>query len=226
MKRISLIMLLALFVSACSEKDNFSEPGESLNGVVLDQETGDSLQSQQPNGLRVRLYDLQYSSPQPIDFWGKQDGSFQNTRLFPGKYDMIVDNGGFYDIDTLSIELPTEEEFQIEVLPFLRISAEVEKLDGGTIVVKSQLEETKSEGNIVERAVFVNSTPYVDFNNFINDNPIINTESVAKEELTNQVLSDTISNLESGKTYYIRAGAVKDEAKGNYNYSKIIKVAL
>lgn len=229
MKKIIILFSFAvLFFTSCSEKDNYSEPSEGIQGAVIDKETGDSIPSQQENGLRVRLYDQQYSSSQPIDFWGKQDGSFKNSKLFGGHYKMIVDNGAFYPLDTVNVELPTEEEFILEALPYLRISASAATEEDGKIVVESELSKTKpEEGKIVRRAVLANPTPYVDFNNFTNDDPIINTENIPDSELTSSTIKDTISGLDSGATYYIRIGGMVDEAGGDtYNYSKVIEVEL
>lgn len=226
MKKVLIVVFISVIITACNEKDNYPAPDNAIQGAVIDQETGDSIPSQQLNGLRVRLYDLQYESPQPIDFWGKQNGSFKNAKLFTGQYKMIVDNGAFYPLDTTTLEIPMEKDIEVKALPYLRIQASVQTGENHSVIVHSKLSKTKpEESSIVKRAVFINETPYVDFNNFVNDNPITNTEDVADEELTGTTLKDTLTELESGKTYFIRVAALADNASENtYNYSKVYKV--
>lgn len=228
MKKGLYLILVSLFLMSCSEKDNYAEPKEALQGALIDEETGDSIPSQQPNGLRIRLYDQQYSAPQPIDFYGKQDGSFKNTRLFAGKYKLIADGGAFHTLDTMNVELPLDEDIEIKALPYLRIKASAEAIGGNSIVVKSELTKPEPDtGNIERRAVLVNETPYVDFQNFSNDAPILDVGQTSDEELTNTAFKDTISGLESNETYFVRIGGMVDQAGSDtYNYSKIIEVDM
>lgn len=227
MRKVIYVGLLLLIIAACSENDNYSTPDKTLQGAILDKETGDSIYSQSPNGLRVRLYDLQYENPQPIDFWGMQDGSFKNTKLFAGEYKVIIDNGGFYPIDTMSINIPLNENLNVKVLPILRINANAKSAGENSIVVEYTLSETKpEEGKIMRRSIIVNNTPYVDINNFVNENPFINTESVSDSILTNTTFRDTITGLKSNSSYFVRVGARTDNVGNRYNYSEVMELKL
>ncbi|SHF76175.1 Protein of unknown function [Salegentibacter echinorum] len=227
MRKLLIIALLLFIVVACSEKDNYSAPNKTLQGAIIDRETGDSIPSQSPNGLRVRLYDQGYQDPQPIDFWGMQDGSFKNTKLFGGDYKVVVDNGGFYSEDTLAVSLPKNEPLNIEVLPILRIRANAKAGEDNSIIVDYELSETKpEEGKIMRRSTLVSNTPYVDINNFVNSNPFINTESVSDSLITTTTYRDTIRGLESNTTYFVRIGARTDNVGNRYNYSEVMEIEL
>ncbi len=215
-----------MFVIACSDVDNYEAPHQTLSGSLIDTETGEAIPSQAPNGLRIRLYDQQYTDPQPIDFWGTQEGTFTNNRLFAGDYKLIADNGGFYPLDTVLISLPVEGDLTIEATPYLRISAEATASNGNIIVSYTIAESKPNESQIVEKGVFVNSTHYVDMNNFVNDNPFTDLSSVDDAETTQGTITDTITGLEAGNTYYLRVGASSDNIGSHYNYSKVIKVEL
>lgn len=227
MRKIIYLGLLFFAVVACSENDNYDSPDKTLEGAIFDQETGDSIYSQTPNGLRVRLYDLKYENPQPIDFWGKQDGSFKNTKLFGNQYKVIIDNGAFYPVDTMSITVPLNSNLNVDVLPIMRINAVSKVAGSNAIVVEYNLSETKpEEGKIMRRSVLVNTTPYVDINNFINANPFINTESVSDSLLTNTTFRDTIKGLKSNSSYFVRVGARTGNVGNRYNYSKVMELII
>lgn len=227
MRKTIYFGLLFFAIVACSEKDNYAEPNATLQGAIFDQETGDSIYSQTPNGLRVRLYDENYDNPQPIDFWGKQDGSFKNTKLFPNSYKVIIDNGAFYPLDTISVKLPLRGNLDVEVLPFLRINSVSKVESANSIVVEYELSETKpDEGKIMRRSFLVNTSPYVDINNFINPSPFINTESVSDSLLTNTTFRDTISGLKSKSKYFVRVGARTGNVGNRYNYSKVMELTI
>lgn len=227
MRKIIYLGLLFFAIVACSENDNYDSPDETLQGAILDQETGDSIYSQTPNGLRVRLYDQNYDNPQPIDFWGMQDGSFKNTRLFPNEYKVIIDNGAFYPLDTMSIKIPLNSNLDVKVLPILRISAVSKIVGANSIVVEYKLSETKpEEGKIMRRSILVNSTPYVDINNFTNANPFINTENVSDSLLTNTTFRDTIKDLKTNTSYFVRVGARTGNVGNRYNYSQVMELII
>lgn len=124
-------------VTSCDlfELDNYDEPGETLHGAVVDAVTGDSIQTDQGSeGIRVRLIQLDYSEnvDNGLDFYCMPNGSFNNTKVFKGVYNIQVD-GPFIPIfredingtplangtKTLKIEGSTECIFKVQ--PFLKV---------------------------------------------------------------------------------------------------------
>lgn len=128
--------MLSMNSCAFFELDNYDEPSETLKGRVIDMEGNPVLTDQGSEGIRVRLMDLEWEEmggqATPQDFNCKMDGTFQNTRLFPGRYNVTVD-GPFVPLvmddangvpvkdksQTVNIEGVTEIEFQVQ--PFLKV---------------------------------------------------------------------------------------------------------
>src|SRR5688572_6488819 len=161
MKKVSFyILLLAQFsVTSCSlfELDNYVEPVETLQGEVVDAETGEPvLTDQGSEGIRVRLTETSWSdnvTPNP-DIFCRPDGSFQNTRLFKGTYNIRID-GPFIPLlreddrgvpladETQTVDINGVTKVKFEVQPFLK----VEWVEAPTVVngkVRAQVRVTRA----------------------------------------------------------------------------------
>lgn len=132
-----LFLLAAMSLSSCdwTEVDNYPEPKETIRGKVVDVATGNPvLTDQGSEGIRVRLTELSWQGnvePNP-DFYCRPDGTFQNTRIFAGTYNVRID-GPFIPLlretsdgtvladgtQTLDIVGVTDVEFKVE--PFLNV---------------------------------------------------------------------------------------------------------
>jgi len=139
MKRIAFYFLFCgLFsFSSCSlfELDNYDAPSETLKGEVVDIATGEPvLTDQGSEGIRVRLTELSWGenvTPNP-DFYCMSDGTFQNTKIFKGRYNIRID-GPFIPIiredergvpiadETQNIEIKGTTVVRFEVQPFLKV---------------------------------------------------------------------------------------------------------
>jgi hypothetical protein len=139
MKKISFYILsigLLSLTSSCSlfDIDNKDEPAETLQGEVVDSETGEPILTDQGSeGIRVRLLELSYKdNPNPFDFFAKPDGTFQNTKLFKGNYNVRVDgpfipilredgNGTPIADETQTLDIAGTAKVRFEVQPFLNV---------------------------------------------------------------------------------------------------------
>ncbi len=130
------ISAFALSVSSCAlfELDNYEAPSETLKGKVVDVKTGNPvLTDQGGEGIRVRLIETSWEgNVTPLDFYCRQDGTFQNTKLFEADYNVCVDgpfvplvktdaNGTVLSNDTQDIHLKGTKELIFEVQPFLNV---------------------------------------------------------------------------------------------------------
>lgn len=139
MKKISFYTLvLTLFsFSSCSlfELDNKEVPSETLQGEVVDVETGDPvLTDQGGEGIRVRLTELSWGENPDFnpDFYCRPDGTFRNTRLFKGTYNVRID-GPFIPLvreddrgvpvadETQTVDIHGVTNIRFEVQPFLKV---------------------------------------------------------------------------------------------------------
>lgn len=131
-----IALAMALFGSCdVFELDNYEEPSETIHGAVVDAQTGDSILTDQGGeGIRVRMTQLDYSdnATHNPDFYCRPDGSFRNTKVFKGIYNVTVD-GPFVPIvrensdgtpiadgsQTVKVEGNTECIFRVR--PFLNV---------------------------------------------------------------------------------------------------------
>lgn len=139
MKKIAFYSLLSLsfLFASCEifEIDNYEEPGETLRGEVVDVATGNPvLTDQGSEGIRVRLLELSWGEnvqPNP-DFYCKPDGTFQNTKIFAGEYNVRID-GPFIPLvredergvpladETKTMQIKGVKNVRFEVEPFLNV---------------------------------------------------------------------------------------------------------
>jgi hypothetical protein len=139
MKKIAFCTLLfALFsFNSCSlfDVDNYDEPEETLQGEVVDVATGEPvLTDQGSEGIRVRLTELSWGDnvQHNPDFYCMPDGTFQNTKLFKGNYNVRID-GPFIPLvreneagvpladETQTLDINGVAKVKFEVQPFLKI---------------------------------------------------------------------------------------------------------
>lgn len=115
--------------------DNYDEPEETLQGEVVDIKTGKPILTDQGSeGIRVRLTELSWGdnvSPNP-DFYCMSDGTFQNTKIFKGHYNIRVDGpfipllreddrGVVYADETIDTDIKGATKVKIQVQPFLNV---------------------------------------------------------------------------------------------------------
>ncbi len=206
MKKIfySLIFLIAVsFFSSCElwELDNYSEPKETIKGKVIDEVTGDLvLTDQGSEGIRVRLRELSWEetpTPDNFDFFCMKEGTFQNTKVFKGFYNVRID-GPFIPLvrinnvgDTIAdeskyIEIKGVTEVEFKVQPFLKLKwvGEPTVKDGkitATFIVeravspadfKAKIEPMGNYSddflNVTDVRLFVSQVPYVGYREWDN----------------------------------------------------------
>lgn len=153
------ILFALLSFSSCElfELDNYDVPAETLRGEVVDAETGEPvLTDQGSEGIRVRLTELSWGDnvTHNPDFYCMPDGTFQNTKLFKGTYNINID-GPFIPLlreddrgvplanetQTVNIEGVTNVIFEVQ--PFLK----VEWVGEPTVIngkVKAQVRVTRA----------------------------------------------------------------------------------
>lgn len=153
MKRNFIYILTAFLTASCSffEIDNYDAPEETIRGNILDAYTGELVRTEQNSrGIRVRLTELSYGEnvTHNPDFYVRDNGFYQNTKIFKGYYNVRVD-GPFVPIvrenaegDILfdgsvncDIEGITEVHFRVQ--PFLRVEIVGEpEVSGGKVTAQ------------------------------------------------------------------------------------------
>jgi hypothetical protein len=139
MNKISSYLIFAALVcfTSCSlfEIDNYDGPSEAVQGQVVDAATGEPvLTDQGSEGIRVRLTEVSWGdnvTPNP-DFFCMPDGTFQNTKVFKGTYNVRID-GPFIPLlreddrgvpladETQTVDIRGTTKVRFEVQPFLKV---------------------------------------------------------------------------------------------------------
>lgn len=163
MKKIVFYSLMCALLSFSScdlfKMDNYEEPAETLEGEVVDVATGERvLTDQGSEGIRVRLTELSWGDnvTHNPDFYCMPDGSFRNTKLFKGNYNIRID-GPFIPLireasgilladETKTMDIKGTTKVKFEVQPFLKVEwIEEPTVTNGKIKAKVRVTRGVSE---------------------------------------------------------------------------------
>lgn len=240
MKKILYIVLGAILVSvtSCMEIDNWDEPGVQVYGQVIDAYTGENLLSSQDEwGIRIweRTWDESVPNHQSLSV--KQDGSYNNSKLFAGTYDMLPYGGPFWPVDTIkNIQFGGSTQKDFTVTPYLQLTDFEVVLNGLELTLKCRLNAPIREGlpNLVEIKPFISLNTFCGATNYINIGEYNNKRKQINRSWIEEVGDVESSDLyrigsmpvKAGYTYYVRLGANVNDANRKYNYTEIIKVEV
>ena len=167
-----IVMSLFVFIglTAC-EVDNYELPNETFTGKFIDKQTQQPFQTATgATGIRIRLMEYSYNEiPQPYDFYSKQDGTFNNTKIFKGEYG-VTPEGAFVPLEEEIFKIEGIVEKTYEVEPLLRIDWVGEPVvnTNGTVTVEVQItcgtDNPAYQQALQEVWLFINETSYVFFN--------------------------------------------------------------
>jgi hypothetical protein len=242
MKKILYLILGAVLVLAtsCMKKDNWDEPDARFYGKIIDSYTGENLLTSQGEwGIRIweRSWTESVANSQSLSV--KQDGTYNDTKLFGGTYDMLPYGGPFWPCDTVKgVKLGSATEQNFTVTPYLQIANFTATLTGIKLTLKCTIKAPRRDGlpNLVELKPFISLTTFcgAGVNSFI-DIPDYNNKRLQYNKSWQSAFGDVdespiqiIKNLpvKPGYTYYVRLGANVEDASKKYNYSEIVKIVV
>ena len=222
---ISLIGICVMLTSC--ELDNYEIPERKLEGMVVDKLTGETIQTRQPDGIKIRLMEEGYTNPVPYDFWAKSDGTFKNSKIFSAKYKASTLEGPFEQssVVEVDVDLTKNQNITFEVEPYARLmDVNISKTESG-IKATYKISQTNPERKII-RSMLICA-----------DSPIIHqttTNKLSSEENDLEILEnvniydmsfeDEIANLVVGRTYYARVAVLTENSLNRFNYSPIIEI--
>lgn len=222
MKTVTIYSLLfLLFFSACSKTDNYSAPNATIKGSVIDKTTNKPIQTESPNGFYIRLEE-NHSNSTPLNFNGMADGTFMNAAVFAGSYKVVPISGAFFTPDTAVVNITGVTNVDFTVTPYLTVAATATAVSGG-VEVKYSISRTVVSDKIVERKAVASLAPAVSSTVF-NEDVTTDLSAIPDEDVLDTEFTDTITGLESGKTYYIRVAAKTNNSNNKYNYSEVIQI--
>lgn len=169
----------------------------------------------------VRLYED--NSTQPLIYNTLPDGTFINSKVFAGNYSYIAE-GPFTMVGESSQNLIIDRdlEFEIKVIPNVRLGIALDELTGTTAKVILQYEKVAAEQELVNLSViwseFRNPNVYT-----FSGGGIIQ-EDVSSLNLTSGEKQFIIEDLKPNTKYYIRGSGVTNNPGNYYNYSSQIEI--
>jgi hypothetical protein len=241
--KIILNLLLGatvLFLVSCQEIDNWDEPNARLYGNVIDSYTGENLMMDQ-NDWQIRIIDRTWEQmngtvAQYQSLAVQKDGVYNNSKLFPGTYDMIPYDGPFWPVDTLKgVVLKSETKQDFTVTPYLQVLNFNATLNGTNLTLSCTVKAPIITGlpNLYEVKGFLSLTTFCGNSNYINIGDYNNLRKQINKSWAAEVGAADSKDytlgpfpVKSGYTYYVRIGANVNALSRRYNYSPIIKVVV
>lgn len=242
MKRIyySVLTVLAVVLAACScmKIDNFDAPDAKISGRLIDKTTGENFIVDHGDN-HIRIWEVSYSTnPSPQSLAVKEDGTFTNTKMFAGTYDMLPYDGSYWPCDTtFNVKVGRKgAHVDLEVTPYLHLVDFKAELDGLNLTLSCRLEAPVVEGlpQIVELRPFLSLNKHCGSANHI-DYYFTDTYKISVRKAwskignpdgtSDQVFSVTLP-VKAGYTYWCRMGAQVNNTFKNYNYSEIVKIEV
>ncbi len=238
-------------LSSCVGIDNFDEPDARIEGRIIDVYTGANYLSSQ-GGFGIRVWERSWEFQNDNNYESlavKQDGSYKNTKMFAGTYDMLCYGGAFWPCDTVrGVQIDAKGVVQdFEVTPYLQVQDFTCALQAGgstgtQLVLSCRLHAPRTEGlpGLYELKSFINTTPWcgntytIGINDYINSRIEFNRswrEEMVRSGLPESSATSTVYTLpplavKSGYTYWVRVGVAVDDANRNYNYSEIVQIEI
>jgi hypothetical protein len=224
-----------MMMGSCMGIDNFDEPGSHFTGRIIDLTTGQNILADQGE-YRVRIWEKSYSlNPAHQDIPVKQDGEFNNTKLFAGTYD-VVPEGAFWPCDTIRIGIGKKAVEDFEVTPYLKLFDFKTELVGDLLELSCRLDAPVKEGlpQIME------VRPYLSLNQFCGAGNCISYYNTNDYRVNIMSTWENLPKLDDGKsrvysiklqvkpgyTYFVRMGAKVRDTHQKFNYTEIVKIEV
>lgn len=227
LNKLLLFLFILIAMSGC-EIDNYTAPSATFTGQVIDKQTKEPIQTRQPNGIQIRLIQEGYDNPVPYDFWSKNDGTFRNTKLFGGTYNVTVKDGPFHGEVTKKVTLKDGAEVSetFEVEPYARISDVNISASGNTITGSYKITMGEGTTEILKSSLICHVSPILHKNtdNLISS-PVNDLSGKNAEQIAALSFSDQITELTPG-IYYVRVAVEAKNVLGRNNYSEIIRLEI
>lgn len=235
-------LMLLFTANACTAVDNYDAPEETIMGRIIDKKTQKPMQTEVGDGgVRLKLLEMSWSdNPTPYYTTVKQDGTYQNTKIFKGNY-IIEALGAFVPTYVTNsegkvvkderwkgdVKGKTQIDFMVE--PFLNVEwvGEPKVNSDGTISATFKVtrgtENTEYHKALSEVYLFLNSSSsYVGDNNK-DDRYSVRMDDATKQNCIGQTVTLTTPKLPGKRNYYVRVGARIDheiDGRRRYNYNE------
>lgn len=225
-KDISLVLLTVIVFSSCNllEIDNYDGPNASIEGKILDIETGELVEQDIIDGAQIEYIEHGFENPEIQYMIIKNNGTYQNNIMFAGTYTMSLLRGNFVSIKDQEVIVKGHTVQDFKVQPYIRIKDASIQKTGNKVVAKFRLEKTVDQ-EIAEVALYAHREPNVGepLKEFVVkekvDNNNLDNEFILELDLTNK-------NIKAGTLYYFRIGARINIGGAKFNYVPAVRIEL
>jgi hypothetical protein len=250
MKRIfyhAAILLTLVAGGACNKTDNYPAPSCTITGSTIDEGTGNTVQTEQgSNGTRVKLLETSYSStPVPEYFQSRQEGTFNDTRIFAATYKVSVEGpfvpivqtnnqGNIISDSSQTITLTNTATLHFNVQPFLRIKWVGSPVINPDTSVTVQFIVTRGTNNpafqlnVSDINLYVSNTQYDGSYNYDQRySRLVSYSGSNGTKLLGQVITMTTQGGSlKAQDIYFRIGARVKYGSNYYNYSTPVSITF
>lgn len=249
MRKLIYMFMGLLCLTSC-ELDDYSEPSETFTGKFVDKTTGEGVQTEiGDNGIQLYMYETSYKeNPTPWKFTAKQDGTFNNTKVFAATYTVLpygpfvplteTDATGAYTKDERlkDYKIKGKSYYEFKVEPFLRLKVVGEPVVRDnkisvTVHIERGTSNAKYQQDCTDVVLFANnSSTYVGNNNYDSRISTFVKGDAAKAAVGNDITitTDDVNKANgTGQKYYVRVGAridCKTNGVSRYNYTEPLVV--
>lgn len=234
-KNIFILLFSVAAFFSCSKIDNYKAPDGDVYGKLTDLMTTEGIQTEEPNGYNIKMFEKGWSMSTPITFSGKPDGSFENALVFKDSYKILPVDGPFFPItDTAVVQVGSRTEVNFSVMPFVSVTNVTVTPGTNNVTLIYNIARSQVGPKITTRKSMLSKVSTC--NNTTNNlTATTSTSGIADVTLLDTKFTDVITGttafpLVSGKTYWVRIGVLASGSGYNslnrYNYSKTIQITM
>ena len=248
MKNVLIVIFIAFALcayTACTKTDNYAAPSSTISGSTIDEGTGATLQTEiGGGGTRIKLLETSYdSAPVPLYFQSMQDGTFNNTKLFPATYKITVEGpfvpliqtdnlGQTVSDSSQTIVLKSSATLHFNVQPYLRVQMVGNPVINSDTTVSVQVIVTRGTNNpnyqqhVTDINLYVSDTKYDGNNNYDpRYSKLTSYSGSAGDALLGQTITlTTIGGALPRQDVYFRVGARISTGLNQYNYAAPVSI--
>lgn len=228
MNKIKIILILIAsigFLSSC-ELDNYEGPNAGLYGSIIDAETGELVEQDIIRGAVIEIREHGYDPVSPQYLVIKNDGTYENSRLFANTYTVQPVRANFKPVDPQEVKIKGQTKLDFMVTPYIRVKDVEITQSGNKIVATFKLEQT-SVSNVSKIGLYAHPDPHVGEPMQIakveqNIHAIVDQNQIYTLELD----TTTDPDLSPGTQYFFRVGALIDVPEAKFNYAPAVSITI
>jgi len=234
-RKFLLIIMAVVALSSCDmfKIDNYDGPDATLQGSILDEVTGQLVETDVNNGSRLMLQQLGYA-PGPLTRVVNYTGEYCDKLFFSGSYSIDFNTCNFYPFKVEKINVKKgENTFDFNVKPYIRVKNVKIEQQGDKIVATCNLQAGDPEVRLSNVRLFASTDVHVG-DQYTSHNPDgagyqqdFSSAPIVIDENTTYTLSFDLTTTRNNayfkvkKDYYFRVGAIAAIAPGGTNVGTI-----